>query len=43
MQTTDDKDLDEVPDPVAKATAAAARNAVHLASVLRAQQYSSYQ
>jgi multimeric flavodoxin WrbA len=43
MQTTDYKDLDEVPEPVAKTTAAAARNAVHLAGVLRNEQYPPYQ
>src|SRR5215217_8187192 len=43
MQTKDYKDLDEVPEPVAKTTAAAARNAVHLAGLLRGQDYPSYQ
>jgi multimeric flavodoxin WrbA len=38
MQTKDYQDLDEVPEPVAKTTAAAARNGAHLASVLRAAQ-----
>ena len=42
MQTTDYKDLDEVPEPVAKTTAAAARNAAHLAAVLRRGQYPPY-
>jgi multimeric flavodoxin WrbA len=42
MQTTDYKDLDEVPEPVAKTTAAAARNAAHLAAVLRREQYPPY-
>lgn len=35
MQGTDYTDLDDVPDAVASATANAARNAVHLATVLR--------
>jgi multimeric flavodoxin WrbA len=39
MQTTNYDDLDEVPEPVAKATASAARNAAHLAGLLRAHQY----
>jgi hypothetical protein len=43
MQTKDYKDLDDVPEPVAKTTAAAARNAVHLAGLLRGQDYPSYQ
>jgi multimeric flavodoxin WrbA len=43
MQTTDYKDLDEVPQPVAKTTAAAARNATHLAAVLRREQYPPYE
>ena len=43
MQSTDYNDLDEVPEPVASATAAAARNAAHLANVLREQQYPPYQ
>ena len=42
MQTTDYKDLDEVPEPVAKTTAGVARNAVHLAGALRAQQFPPY-
>ena len=36
-------DVDEVPDPVASTTAAAARNTAHLANVLREQRYPSYQ
>jgi hypothetical protein len=32
-----------VPEPIASATAAAARNAAHLANVLRRQQYPPYQ
>jgi multimeric flavodoxin WrbA len=43
MQTKDYNDLDEVPEAVATATAAAARNAAHLASTLRGQQYPPYQ
>jgi hypothetical protein len=43
MQTTDYQDLDEVPEPVAKTTAAAARNAAQLAGVLRREQYPPYQ
>jgi multimeric flavodoxin WrbA len=43
MQTKNYNDLDEVPEPVAKTTAAAARNAVHLAGVLRGKQYPAYQ
>lgn len=43
MQGVDYKDLDEVPDPVASATSAAARNAAHLAGLLRADQYPSYE
>jgi multimeric flavodoxin WrbA len=43
MQTTDYKDLDEVPEAVANATAAAARNAAHLVGLLRAKQYPPYQ
>lgn len=42
MQGTDYLDLDEVPDPVRSTTAAVARNAAHLAQVLRAQQYPAY-
>jgi multimeric flavodoxin WrbA len=43
MQKTDYLELDKVPDAVASATAAAARNAVHLAGVLRAASYPPYQ
>jgi hypothetical protein len=43
MQTKDYNDLDEVPEAVAKATAAAARNAAYLANVLRGEQYPPYQ
>jgi multimeric flavodoxin WrbA len=42
MQTTDYKDLDEVPEPVAKTTADVARNAVHLADALRVRQFPPY-
>ncbi|MCV7029607.1 flavodoxin family protein [Mycobacterium sherrisii] len=43
MQTTDYRDLDKVPDAVASATAAAARNAVYLAGVLRDGTYPPYE
>lgn len=43
MESTDYNDLDEVPKPVASATAAAARNAVHLAQVLKSAEYPAYQ
>jgi multimeric flavodoxin WrbA len=43
QSSTDYKDLDEVPGPVASTTAALARNAVHLAKALRADQYPPYQ
>ncbi|MGV0834488.1 flavodoxin family protein [Mycolicibacterium thermoresistibile] len=42
MQGVDFSDLDEVPDPVATATAAAVRNAVHLAGVLQDHRYPAY-
>jgi hypothetical protein len=42
-QSIDCNDLKEVPEPVAKTTAAAARNAAHLAGVLRGTQYPPYQ
>ncbi|ORB67016.1 flavodoxin family protein [Mycolicibacterium tusciae] len=42
MQSKDYNDLDEVPEAIASATAAAARNAAHLASLLRERQYPSY-
>lgn len=42
MQSTDYNDLDEVPEAIATATAAAARNAAHLASLLSERQYPSY-
>lgn len=43
MQSKDYNDLDEVPEAVASATAAAARNAAHLANLLRGRQYPPYQ
>ncbi|AKK27349.1 flavodoxin family protein [Mycobacterium sp. EPa45] len=43
MQSTDYNDLDEVPEAVASATAAAARNAVHLVRLLRAAKYPAYE
>ena len=43
MQSKDYNDLDEVPEAVASATAAAARNAAHMAAVLRERQYPPYQ
>ena len=43
MQSKDYSDLDEVPEAVASATAAAARNAAHLANVLRDRHYPPYQ
>jgi multimeric flavodoxin WrbA len=42
MQKTDYNDLDEVPEAVASATAAAARNAAHLALALKSGQYPPY-
>ena len=42
METVNYDDLDEVPDPVASATAAAARNAAHLARTLKQRGYPSY-
>ncbi len=39
MQTVDFKDLDQVPDPVASTNAGLARNAVHLARLLRSNTY----
>lgn len=39
MQTVDYQDLDEVPENVASTTAGAARNAAHLARLLRAEPY----
>ncbi|MGE2833878.1 flavodoxin family protein [Mycobacterium sp. SMC-4] len=43
MGSTDYKEIDEVPEPVASATAAAARNAVHLARVMRQSHYPPYE
>jgi hypothetical protein len=43
MESTDYNDLDEVPDPVASATAAAARSAVHLAQALKSAKYPAYE
>jgi hypothetical protein len=42
MQTTDYNDLNEVPAHVASATAAAARNAAHLARILQTAHYPPY-
>ncbi|MDG4665938.1 NAD(P)H-dependent oxidoreductase [Mycobacterium sp. 236(2023)] len=42
MESTDYNDLDEVPEAVASATAAAARNAAHLADVLKKSHYPPY-
>jgi len=39
MESTDYKDLDTTPDPVASATKTAAANAAHLAGLLRSQAY----
>jgi multimeric flavodoxin WrbA len=43
MQSKDYQDLDEVPEAVASTTAAAARNAAHLATALRDERYPPYQ
>lgn len=43
MESTDYNELDEVPEAVASATATAARNAVHLAKLLRGADYPPYQ
>ncbi|MFZ0832820.1 MAG: NAD(P)H-dependent oxidoreductase [Mycobacterium sp.] len=43
MQGRDFNDLDEVPDAVAETTAGAARNAAHLAQVLRRHCYPPYE
>lgn len=43
MESTDYNDLDAVPDQVASATAAAARNAARLARTLKAQHYPPYE
>jgi multimeric flavodoxin WrbA len=42
VQTMDFKDLDQVPDAVASTNAGLARNAAHLAWILRKQQYPAY-
>ncbi len=42
MQTKDYNDLDEVPEAIADSTEAAARNAVHAASLLRQYNYPPY-
>jgi multimeric flavodoxin WrbA len=42
MQGKDFSDLDKAPEAVASATEAAARNALHLATVLRANRYPPY-
>jgi multimeric flavodoxin WrbA len=42
MGKTDYNDLDEIPETTASATAAAARNAAHLARILKASQYPPY-
>ena len=43
MESTDYNDLDAVPDAVASTTAAAARNATHLARVLKRAKYQPYE
>jgi endonuclease/exonuclease/phosphatase family metal-dependent hydrolase len=43
MQATDYNDLDEIPNSVASATAAAARNAAHLAGILKSAHYPPYE
>jgi multimeric flavodoxin WrbA len=43
MESTDYNDLDEVPEAVSSATAAAARNAAHLARALRSASYPPYE
>ena len=42
MESTDYNDLDEVPGAVASATAAAARNAIHLARLLKSASFPAY-
>jgi multimeric flavodoxin WrbA len=42
MQGRDFKDLDKVPEAVASATQAAARNALHMATVLRQHEFPPY-
>jgi multimeric flavodoxin WrbA len=41
MESTDYNDLSEIPEPVASATATAARNAAHLARILQREPYQS--
>ncbi|MCV7200221.1 flavodoxin family protein [Mycobacterium angelicum] len=43
MESTDYSDLDEVPDQIASTTAAAARNAAHLARTLQQRRYPPYE
>lgn len=43
MGSQDFNDVDEIPESVASTTAAAARNAVHLARALKQNQYPSYE
>jgi hypothetical protein len=43
METGDFKDLEQVPEQIASATAAAARNAAHLARTLRDNYYPPYE
>ncbi len=43
METIDYTDLDEVPSQISSATAAAARNAAHLARALKERQYPAYE
>jgi multimeric flavodoxin WrbA len=43
MQSTNYNDLDEIPEAVASTTAAAARNAAHLARTLKTADYPPYQ
>ena len=42
MSGTDFKDLDEIPEAVRSTTESVARNAVHLATLLRQRQYAPY-
>ncbi|WP_138841543.1 flavodoxin family protein [Rhodococcus pyridinivorans] len=42
MSDTDFKDLDEIPEAVRSTTESVARNAVHLATLLRQRQYAPY-
>ena len=43
MESTDYNDLKEIPEAVASATAAAARNAAHLARTLKTANYPPYE